>query len=90
MNHDDATEDTVDDELREHIFVKTLKMVGHKVVNVFCPQKVSLVATLNTSSLQGVSLRYRLRPKNGHGEGEQAVERYHMIYIICWQHSTRV
>jgi len=80
--HDDASEDTVDDELREHIIVKTIKEAVHKVVNVFRPQNVSLVATLNTSSLQGASLRYRLRPENGHGEGEQAVDRYHMIYYL--------
>ena len=80
--HDDASEDTVDDELREHIIVKTIKEAVHKVVNVFRPQNVSLVATLNTSSLQGASLRFRLRPENGHGQGEQAVDRYHMIYYL--------
>merc|ERR1719228_3140182 len=62
---DDSTDDTLNDELSEHIIVKTIKEAVHKVVNVFRPQNVSLVATLNTSSLQGASLRFRLRPEGG-------------------------
>jgi len=81
-DHDDAPEETVDDELSEHIIVKTIKEAVHKVVNVFRPQNVSLVATLNTSSLQGASLRFRLRPEGGQKQDQMVVNRYHMIYYL--------
>jgi len=80
--HDDVPDESVDDELSEHIIVKTIKDAVHKVVNVFRPQNVSMVATLNTSSLHGASLRYRLRPESGQMKDEETVNRYHMIYYL--------
>ena len=88
-DQDDAPEETVDDELSEHIIVKTIKEAVHKVVNVFRPQNVSLVATLNTSSLQGASLRFRLRPEDGQKQDQEVVNRYHMIYfLLATQYNT--
>lgn len=88
-DHEDAPEETVDDELSEHIIVKTIKDAVHKVVNVFRPQNVSLVATLNTSSLQGASLRFKLRPEGGQKQDQEVVNRYHMIYyLLATQYQT--
>merc|ERR1719233_2381269 len=88
-DHDDAPDETVDDELSEHIIVKTIKDAVHKVVNVFRPQNVSLSATLNTSSLQGASLRFRLRPEGGKQQDKVVVNRYHMIYyLLATQYNT--
>ena len=88
-DQDDAPEETVDDELSEHIIVKTIKEAVHKVVNVFRPQNVSLVATLNTSSLQGASLRFRLRPEGGQKQDQEVVNRYHMFYyLLATQYNT--
>jgi len=80
--HEDAPDEPADDSLPEHIIVKTIKEAVHKVVNVFRPQNVSLVATLNTSSLQGASLRFRLRPDGGQKPDQEVVNRYHMIYYL--------
>ena len=66
-----------------------MKEAVHNVVNVFLPQNVSLVATLNTSSLQGASLRFRLRPEGGQKQDQEVVNRYHMIYyLLATQYNT--
>ena len=80
---------TVNDDLSEHIIVKTINEAVHKVVKVFRPQNASLVATLNTSSLQGTSLKFRLRPDGGQKKDQEVVNRYHMIYyLLATQYNT--
>ena len=75
-------EDIIDDEPTHHPIVQTIKDAVHKVVNVFRPQNVSLVETLNTSSLEGASLRFRLRPEHGEKYDADVINRYHMIYYL--------
>ena len=79
---DSIVEDSDEDEPTHHPIVQTIKDAVHKVVNVFRPQNVSLVETLNTSSLEGASLRFRLRPETGEKYDEQVINRYHMIYYL--------
>jgi len=79
---DSTPEETGEDEPKHHPIVQTIKDAVHKVVNVFRPQNVSLVETLNTSSLQGASLRFRLRPEAGDKYDQDVINRYHMIYYL--------
>jgi len=81
-NDDDTADDVVNDDEKEHFIVETIKKAVHKVVNVFRPQNESLVETLNTSSLHGASLRFRLRPEVGFKQNQDVVNRYHMIYYL--------
>ena len=79
----------VDYDKKEHFIVETIKKAVHKVVNVFRPQNESLVETLNTSSLHGASLRFRLRPEVGFKQNPEVVNRYHMIYyLLATQYNT--
>jgi len=79
---EESPEDLTDDEPKHHPIVQTIKDAVHKVVNVFRPQNVSLVETLNTSSLEGASLRFRLRPEAGDKTDQTVINRYHMIYYL--------
>ena len=65
-----------EDEPRSHPIMQTIKDAVHKVVNVFRPQNVSsLVETLNTSSLEGASLRFRLKPEAGDKYDQDVINR---------------
>ena len=67
---------------------ETKKLFTKCVVNVFRPQNMSLVSTLNTRSLQGASLRLRLRPDGGQKD-QEVVNRYPMIYyLLATQYNT--
>merc|ERR1719422_1076091 len=84
-SEDDRTEDideTGEDEQKPNTIVQTIKDAVHKVVNVFRPQNVSLVETLSTSSLQGATLRFKLRPEAGDKYDQDVINRYHMIYYL--------
>ena len=72
---EESPEDLTDDEPKHHPIVQTIKDAVHKVVNVFRPQNVSLVETLNTSSLEGASLRFRLRPEAGDKTDQTVINR---------------
>ena len=93
-NDEDGPEDSPDisseDEPKNHPIVQTIKDAMHKVVNVFRPQNVSIVETLNTSSLQGASLRFKLRPETGDKYDRSVINRYHMIYFLLATQYTRV
>ena len=65
-----------EDEPRSHPIMQTIKDAVVKVVNVFRPQNVSsLVETLNTSSLEGASLRFRLKPEAGDKYDQDVINR---------------
>ena len=87
---DESPEMSSEDEPKNHPIVQTIKDAVHKVVNVFRPQNVSIVETLNTSSLQGASLRFRLRPESGDKYDQSVINRYHMIYFLLATQYTRV
>jgi len=87
---EESPEDVTDDEPKHHPIVQTIKDAVHKVVNVFRPQNVSLVETLNTSSLEGASLRFRLRPESGDKTDQTVINRYHMIYYLLATQYTKV
>lgn len=93
-NDEDGSEESPDisseDEPKNHPIVQSIKDAVHKVVNVFRPQNVSIVETLNTSSLQGASLRFRLRPEAGDKYDQEVINRYHMIYYLLATQYTRV
>lgn len=92
-SEDDRTEDideTGEDEQKPNTIVQTIKDAVHKVVNVFRPQNVSLVETLNTSSLQGATLRFKLRPEAGEKYDEDVINRYHVIYYLLATQYTQV
>ena len=65
-----------EDEPKSHPIMQTIKDAVVKVVNVFRPQNVSsLVETLNTSSLEGASLRFRLKPEAGDKYDQDVINR---------------
>ena len=73
---DTEVDEAREDEPRSHPIMQTIKDAVHKVVNVFRPQNVSsLVETLNTSSLEGASLRFRLRPEAGDKYDQDVINR---------------
>ena len=72
-----------EDEPRSHPIMQTIKDAVVKVVNVFRPQNVSsLVETLNTSSLEGASLRFRLKPEAGEKYDQDVINRFRH-YTFC-------
>ena len=87
---DESPDVSSEDEPKHHPIVQTIKDAVHQVVNVFRPQNVSIVETLNTSSLQGASLRYRLRPEAGDKYDQDVINRYHMIYYLLATQYSRV
>ena len=93
-HEEDGSDETPDvsseDEPKHHPIVQTIKDAVHQVVNVFRPQNVSIVETLNTSSLQGASLRYKLRPESGDKYDQEVINRYHMIYYLLATQYSRV
>ena len=87
---DESPDVSSEEEPKNHPIVQTIKDAVHQVVNVFRPQNVSIVETLNTTSLQGASLRYRLRPEAGDKYDQEVINRYHMIYYLLATQYTRV
>ena len=73
---DTEVDEAREDEPKSHPIMQTIKDAVHKVVNVFRPQNVSsLVETLNTSSLEGASLRFRLKPEAGDKYDQDVINR---------------
>jgi len=82
---EDPGDEAQDDEVRSHPIVNAIKNAVHKVVDVFRPVNQSLAAALNTSSLQGTSLRYKLRPEPGLGAG--ASDQDLVYYLLATQYA---
>jgi len=86
-DEEDPGDEAQDDEVRSHPIVNAIKNAVHKVVDVFRPINQSLAAAMNTSSLQGTSLRYKLRPEPGAGAGAGASDQDLVYYLLATQYA---